>query len=149
MVDGWLARKPDARFDLLATADPPYQDLQAPGAYVLLRTDGGSFEYPHGRFRAFYVGESGASGRRVHGHRRHALKARGEITADGRIKSYWYARYGLAAKFGAEVLWFRVAPGESSKHLETAIADEFYWAAGSLPIANGRWPNQWPRPKVP
>ena len=135
----WLPFPPDREFDLFAASEDELHQPTA-GAYLLLRNDGGEFDYPMAKFRTFYVGESGAGQTRLQQHQYHAGRARAELQADGRFSRYWWARYALAGAFGAEVWWFAVRPGQASKQLESMLADKFYWAAGAIPIANGRWP---------
>lgn len=145
MIDGWLSREPDLTFDLLSPSAPDFSRLYVPGAYVLMRSDQGAFEYPQGAFSTYYIGESGASARRLKEHRRYAMRASASLRDVGSVQQYWYARYGYAGKFGANLYWFATREGQTCKELETAIADEFYWKAGALPICNGKWPSTWPK----
>jgi hypothetical protein len=98
--------QPDATFDLFAVDDETLEAL-GEGAYVLLRTLEGQFEYPSGGSRVFYIGESGRGVARLATHRYHASRARRQRAGGGSFSSYWWPRYGFAAAFGAEVWWFK------------------------------------------
>lgn len=132
--------KPDMTFDLFSVDDDELEKL-GQGAYVLLRTQQGQFEYPAGGSRIFYIGESGRGVSRLATHRYHASEAQRQIPQPGPFTSYWWPRYGFAAAFGAEVWWFNAGEVHNPKGLESLLIDRFYWSKGAIPIANGKWPN--------
>jgi len=130
---------PDHIFNLFSASDEQLDSLSE-GAYVLLRTKEGAFEYPAGHSRIFYIGESVRGIARLSTHRYHATRASREFATTGTLNSYWWPRYGFAGSFGAEVWWFQSRATHNSKQLESLLVDNFYWRMGAIPIANGKWP---------
>ena len=149
--ESWLPLSPTRELGDIFAATPTILRQRVGGAYVLLRTDGTRFAYPHGTSAVFYIGRSGANKGRLREHQKHASNARADLRSNGgRFSRYWWPRYGYAASFGAEVWWFDAKEPYTPSTLESMLVDYFYFAMGAPPVANGAWPKvNYPLPPKP
>ena len=107
---------------------------QAPGVYILIARPNILFQYPWGKSRVFYIGQSRNLKRRLHTHIRHSSTAKDE---EGRTNYLYWARYEYAAEFGDKYAVLRTWQGMTAKGLEDEVMALFAKCYGAFPVANG------------
>lgn len=124
-------------FDLLADDyedDPP---TNSGGAYVLGTSDGTMLTYPWGSSSIFYIGKANNLSQRLSFHRNAILGAQKD-----HAEGHWWPRYQYGAAFGAMCAYYSRNGPQNVQNIEAVLITSFYEAFGSIPTANGVWPNE-------
>ena len=131
-ASGWFDNDDYTLFDLLTgeISDVPDE----PGAYVLGTADGTMLIYPWGTSPVYYIGMANNLAARLSAHSKHTQGA-----IDDHAAGAWWPRYQYAAAFGAHAVWYFTGEVEP-KSVEAELVSCFYNEYGSIPVANGAWP---------
>lgn len=108
-----------------------------PGVYIIVSTDGTTFQYPNGKSSVMYIGMSEHLYDRI---KSHADSTRSIVSQLGNYKCMNYQchqRYHYFRVFGAKVYIFTRRGNQPPKSQESVFLGKFYERYLSLPVSNG------------
>lgn len=126
----------DFAFDLM-DVDEIDNIPETPGVYVIVSSDGTSFQYPNGKSPIMYIGMSTNLRDRIYQHHKNT-KYIAENLCDFREKNrQCHQRYHYFRAFGARVYVFSRRGQQLPKEQEALFIGCFYEKYLSLPVSNG------------
>ena len=107
------------------------------GAYILGTSGETMLTYPWGSSPIFYIGKADNLRSRTSDHKKYIIECRDDHSS----RSFW-PRYQYGAACGTSCAWYSRTGPQNPKNLEADLVEKFYWAFGSIPIANSSWPKR-------
>lgn len=127
---------PDLEFDLLDW-DMLETVPNIPGVYVIVATDGTTFQYPKGKSPVMYIGMSDHLQQRLMSHANAVNDVANRIDEYSQMNYQCHQRYHYFRVFGAKVYVFTRRGTQSPKEQEAHYIGKFYEKHLSLPVSNG------------
>lgn len=108
-----------------------------PGVYIIVATDGTTFQYPNGRSPVMYIGMSEHLYDRLKSHADITRRVEEQIDDYRRMSYQCHQRYHYFRTFGAKVYVFTRRGIQPPKSQEAIYIGKFYEKYLSLPVSNG------------
>lgn len=108
-----------------------------PGVYIIVATDGTTFQYPNGRSPVMYIGMSEHLYDRLKSHADITRRVEEQIDDYRRMCYQCHQRYHYFRTFGAKVYVFTRRGMQPPKSQEAIYIGKFYEKYLSLPVSNG------------
>lgn len=108
-----------------------------PGVYIIVTTDGTTFQYPNGKSPVMYIGMSEHLYDRIKSHADNTRKIEQQIDDYRRMSCQCHQRYHYFRTFGAKVYLFTRRGLQPPKCQESVYIGKFYEKYLSLPVSNG------------
>lgn len=128
---------PDMSIDLIEDSEQLQFVPQTAGVYIIVATDGTTFQYPKGKSPVMYIGMSTNLQSRLMQHANSVKLVTDNLEDFSSMSCQCHQRYHYFRVFGAKVYVFTRRGPQEPKEQESYYIGKFYEKYLSLPVSNG------------